>query len=157
MRKAYLVISLFLFVGLAAFQVVDECDTMSLKKDLKEQLKPDYKYDSSKTTKFSYKSKVQQKEIEVPLYRGEKYRFLFNMSGISKQGVEVKIYNKPIDNSKRELLYELKPEPGKLIYTFEPEKSRKMYIDYTIPEVENPTENKDCLVFVLGYKLKITL
>ena len=155
-RLVQILLITFLVIS-TAFQVAEECDTMALKKELKDLLKPDYKYDSSKTTRFYYKTKPQQKEIEIPLYRGEKYRFLFNLSGISREGVKVSIYNKPFDNSKRELLYELKPEPGKMIYTFEPDKSRKMYINYAIPEVSETTETRDCLVFVLGYKLKITL
>lgn len=157
MKKIFQILFVLLFVFTTAFQIVEECDTMALKKELKAKLKPDYKYDSSKTTKFYYKTKPQQKEIEIPLYRGEKYRFLFNLSGLSRSDVKVQIFNKPFGHKKRELLYDLKPEVGKRIYTFEPEKSRKMYISYTIPNVDEATEFKDCLVFVLGYKLKINL
>ena len=65
---------------------------------------------------------------------GEKYRFMFNTSGLTR---DTKI--------------------GQHIYTFEPEKSRKMYVTYSIPKVEEPTLIKDCLVLVIGYQMKIKL
>lgn len=145
------------FITFTAMQIVEECDSMSLKKELKEKLKPEYKYDSSKTTRFYYKTKEQKKEIEVPLYRGEKYRFSFNTAGITQSGLKVEIYNKSAGSKNRELLYELEQKAGQHIYTFEPEKSRKMYINYTIPKAEEVSQFRDCLIFVLGYKLKITL
>ncbi len=157
MKKIPFILLVCGYISFAAIQIAEECDSMALKKELKAKLKPEFKYDSSKTTRFYYKTKNQQKEIEIPLYRGEKYRFLFNTAGITKERVKVSIYNKPFDNKKRELLYELKPEEGKHIYTFEPEKSRKMYVNYSIPKVDETTEMRDCLVLVVGYKLKITL
>ncbi len=149
----YLVVLLG-FSLISAIQITEECDVTSLKVDMKEQLKPTYKYDSAKTTRFYYKNKTQVKEIEVPLFMGEKYRFIFNTSYLTKD-VKIEIYNKPLDSKKRELLYELIPKDGQNIYTFNPVKSRKMYVNYTIPEVENPTMEKDCLLFVLGYEIKI--
>ena len=123
---------------------------------LKKELKPDYKYDSAKTTRFYYKTKKQVKVLEIPLYRGEKYKFLFNTEGLTKD-IGIQIYTKPLDNKKTEMLFELKPTADKTIYEFEPEKSRKMYLVYKIPAVENPTQQKDCMVMVLGYALKINL
>lgn len=142
--------------SIAAIQIVEEFDALALKTELKKELQPDYKYDSAKTTRFSYKTKEQQKEIEIPLFMGEKYRFIFNTSGLT-QNIKIEIYNKPFDNKKRELLYKLEPKAGKHIYTFEPEKSRKMYVTYTIPKVDEPTLVKDCLVLVIGYQLKVKL
>tara|TARA_R110001592_G_scaffold145676_3_gene369272 strand:+ start:3339 stop:3605 length:267 start_codon:yes stop_codon:yes gene_type:complete len=87
---------------------------------------------------------------------GEKYRFMFNTSGLTRD-IKIEIYNKPFDHKKRELLYKLEPKIGQHIYTFEPEKSRKMYVTYSIPKVEEPTLIKDCLVLVIGYQMKIKL
>jgi hypothetical protein len=143
-----------LFITFAAFQVVEECDATSLKAELKKELSPDYRYDSSKSTKFTFKAKEQVKEIEVPVFMGEKYRFLFNTAGLSKN-ITVRIYNKSVTSSKRKLLYELLPKEGQHIYTFEPEKSRKMYIEYTIPESTEATPVSSCMVFVLGYQIKV--
>ncbi len=129
----------------------EDCDATALKGELKPMLKPEYKYDSSKTTRFTYKTKSQTKEIEVPLFIGEKYRFLFNTAGLP-ENIKVEIYSKPHDNNKRKLLYSLEQEEGKSVYSFEPTKSRKMYINYTIPE-STEEELRGCMVFLLGYKL----
>ena len=155
-KVTFILITLSVFLT-AAIQVAEECDSVALKKELKVKLKPDYKYDSSKTTRFYYKTKPQTKEIEIPLYRGEKYRFLFNTACLRKKEVKIEIYSKPVGHKKRELLYSLEQKEGEHIYSFEPEKSRKMYITYSIPSVENVDETKDCIAFVLGYQLKITL
>ena len=79
-NKVSFIISFLLiaFISTAAIQIVELCDATALKKELKSELKPDFKYDSSKTSRFTYKTKIQTKEIEVPLFMGEKYRFLFN-------------------------------------------------------------------------------
>ncbi|MBL4594413.1 MAG: hypothetical protein JKX68_11450 [Flavobacteriales bacterium] len=142
-----------LILTTAAIQVVQECDATALKKELKRELRPDYKYDSSKTSRFTYKTKVQVKEIEVPLFMGEKYRFLFNTAGLSKD-IKVEIYSKRIGHKKRKLLYEIEQKENQHIYVFEPTKSRKMYINYTIPESAE-VEQKGCMIFVLGYKLAV--
>ncbi|MCB9359663.1 MAG: hypothetical protein H6587_11520 [Flavobacteriales bacterium] len=152
----FLTIILLALSSIAAIQIAEECDALALKTELKKELQPNYKYDSAKTTRFSYKTKEQRKEIEIPLFMGEKYRFLFNTSGLT-QNIKIEIYNKPFDHKKRELLYKLEPKKGQHIYTFEPEKSRKMYVTYTIPKVDEPTLVKDCLVLIIGYQLKVKL
>ncbi|PJB15209.1 MAG: hypothetical protein CO118_04600 [Flavobacteriales bacterium CG_4_9_14_3_um_filter_32_8] len=142
------------FIVITAFQLEEECDATALKAELKRELRPDYRYDSSKSTRFTYKEKKQVKEIEIPVFIGEKYRFLFHTGGLSKN-IEVKIYNKSITNSKRKLLYELVPKEDQFIYVFEPEKSRKMYIEYTIPESKETTPMSSCMIFVLGYQISV--
>jgi hypothetical protein len=150
-------ISFFLIItfilSVSAIQINEECDAIALKAELKRELRPDFKYDSSKSTRFTYKNKKQVKEIEVPLFMGERYRFLFNTYGLPKN-VEIEIYNKKSDNKKRKLLYSLEPKEGQYIYSFEPDKSRKMYVNYTIPETKE-VELKGCIIFVLGYNLSI--
>lgn len=137
-------------IGMA--QDVVETDATKLKAGLKTLLKPDYKYDSSTTTRFKYSSEPKGKEIEVPLFMGEKYRFLFNIAGA--ENIEINIYDKSSVKEKRTLLFSSKNAiPKGKIYTFEPEKSRKMYINYTIPVSEN-METSGCVIFMLGYKFK---
>jgi hypothetical protein len=156
MKNRISYITLFLvvaFVSTAAIQITQEYDITALKKELKKELKPEYKYDSSKTSRFTYKAKTQIKEIEVPLFMGEKYRFLFNTAGLP-QKVKVEIYNKKIGHKRRKLLYEIEQKEGQHIYTFEPKKSRKMYINYTVPETSEE-ELKGCMIFILGYRLAV--
>ncbi len=151
-KSAFITSLIIVFLSLCAFQI-QECDVVALKSVLKKELKPDFKYDSAKTSRFTYKTKKQMKEIEIPLFMGEKYKFLFNTEGLSEM-INVEIYNKPIGHKKRVLLYKLDFKEGQNIYSFEPEKSRKMYLSYTIPKVEEANISKGCILMVLGYKMK---
>ena len=149
----YIVFFALAFVFIAAKQIPEEVDSRALKAELKLKLKPNFKYDSSKSSRFTYKSKELVKEIEVPLYMGEKYRFLFNTAGLPAD-VKIEIYNKPLGHKKRKLLYQLESKTDEHIYMFEPEKSKKMYITYTVSAVEEEGL-RGCLVFLIGYKSKL--
>ncbi len=94
-NRLTLVIAVSAFVLLSAFAVKysTECDSVSLKKEIKPMLKPDYHYDSSKITRVTFKNKKQLKEIEVPLFIGERYKFIFNTKALP-QDVNIKVYNK---------------------------------------------------------------
>ncbi len=128
----------------------DNCDATALKATLKPFLMPVYKYDSSNTTKITYKTEKQGKEIEVPLFASEKYRLLFNTSAASD--VEIYVYDKPKGNASRTLLFASKSKVAREgLYSFEPEKSAPVYITYIIPGTEEVDKN-GCVVFLLGYK-----
>ncbi len=133
------------FISTAA--QVGENDITTLKAELKRELRPDYKYDSSKVSDFNYSSKTQVKEIEVPLFFGEQYRFLFNTADAN--GVQIEIHTKPATNSNRKAIYTTQGTDSKKVHTFEPDKSSKMYITYIIPEGSKGSGN---VIFVLGYK-----
>ena len=137
----------------AQYNVIkDYCTAAITKKKCKETLKP-FQYDASKVSKLTFKYKPAVKEVEVPLYFGESYRFVFNREGLP-QHVDVNVYNKPFDNKKRVLLWTTKGKPEtQNEFVWEPEKSRKMYVNYSIPAT-NDTIKKGCIVFVLGYKIK---
>lgn len=134
------------FISTAAIQV-GESDITTLKNELKRELRPDYKYDSSKISDFNYSSKTQIKEIEVPLFFGEQYRFLFNTA--DAKGVKIEIHTKPATNSNRKAIFSTQASDSKTVHIFEPEKSSKMYITYLIPENLKGSGN---VIFVLGYK-----
>lgn len=130
-----------------------QCVAADLKNELMPILKPEYKYDSSKITRVLYKKEAFQSGIEVPLFMGEKYRFVFNTAGLPKD-IEINIYDKKPTSKKKNALFTLSNvrEAGKHIYSFEPEKPKKMYVVYTIPATEEKNL-KGCVVFLLGYKL----
>ena len=130
-----------------------QCVAADLKNELMPILKPEYKYDSSKITRVLYKKEVFQSGIEVPLFMGEKYRFVFNTAGLPKD-IEINIYDKKLTSKKKNALFTLSKikEAGKHIYSFEPEKPKKMYVVYTIPATDEE-DLKGCVVFLLGYKL----
>lgn len=125
------------------------CDSKALKKAGISELNPFY-YSSSKVTTITYDYKPQRKEIEVPLFKGEKYKMVFNRSDLPKN-VEIKIFDKDKDHSGRTPIFSSEGNEDGII-EFEPKKSKKLYVNYMIPEAKGEKEG-GCLVFILGYQL----
>jgi hypothetical protein len=154
MKKTVFYISL-LVVGCfaVAFQAQNDCDVRSLKNELLKGLRPDFKYDSYKATRFMYKNEVQTIEIAAPLFKDEKFRFLLNTAGLPKD-IEIKFFDKKKGSKNRKELFAVKdtPEDGKNIYVFEPDVSKKIYLNYIIPRTTK--ENlSGCMVCLIGYNL----
>lgn len=126
-----------------------ECDTKSLKKKGISELNP-YYYSSSKVNIIQYDYKPQRKEIEVPLFKGEKYKMVFNKSDLPKD-VVIKIFDKDQEHSGRKPLWTSEEVEGDLI-SFEPDKSKNLFVNYMIPAAQG-TKEGGCLVFILGYQL----
>lgn len=149
-----ILISVMTFIGFsqtAPKEIPDFCTSTETKKRCKEALSP-YGYDASKTTKITFKHKPQLKELEIPLYMGEEYRFVFNVEGLP-QDVDINIYDKKYEAKNRKVLWSSKDQAGGDEFIFDPEKSRKMYINYIIPPTDGEIK-KGCVVMVLGYKMK---
>jgi hypothetical protein len=109
-------------------------------------------YASSKTSSINYTYKTSVKEVEVPLFKGEKYRMVFNRQDLPKN-VEIEIYDKNRESDSRNLLYSSKTEGnGSSILSYEPKKAKNLYINYIIPPAQGSDET-GCIVFVLGYQL----
>lgn len=141
--------SLLVFV-LMAFQGGDIlCNAKELKEKARVTLEP-YKYDSSELTRIVYKKKESVKEIEVPLFIGEKYRMVFELEALPK-GIEVQIYNKDKESKNRKLLFSSKEIGDKKEFEFEISKVRHVYVDYIIPPTEAGSYS-GCAVFMVGYK-----
>ena len=144
------ILSIVIVFVLMAFQGGDVlCNSKELKEKAKIALEP-YKYDSSELTRILYRSKETVKEVEVPLFIGEKYRFVFELEALPKH-VEVQIYNKDKDSKNRKLLFSSKDMGDKKEFQFEVSKVRHVYVDYIVP----PTEAgwySGCAVFMVGYK-----
>ena len=144
-------LSIVIVFVLMAFQGGDVlCNAKELKEKAKELLEP-YKYDSSELTRILYKTKQTLKEVEVPLFIGEKYRIVFELEALPKQ-VEVQIYNKDKDSKNRKLLFSSKDIGAeKKEFQFEISKVRQVYIDYVVPPTETGSYS-GCAVFMVGYK-----
>lgn len=142
---------LVIIISFMSFQTGDMlCNAKELKEKAKDMLDP-YKYDSSELTRIIYKKKESVKEVEVPLFIGEKYRFCFNMEALPKS-VEIQIYNKDKESKSRKLLFSTKDAgPDKKDIQFEISKSRHVFVDYVIPPVETGSY-VGCAVFAIGYK-----
>ena len=144
------IVSIFIVFVLMAFQGGDVlCNSKELKEKAKLALEP-YKYDSSELTRILYKAKEMVKEVEVPLFIGEKYRIVFELEALPKQ-VEVQIYNKDKDSKNRKLLFSSKDMGDKKEFQFEVSKVRHVYVDYVIPQTETGSYS-GCAVFMVGYK-----
>ncbi len=142
---------LAIFVVASAFVPSGEntCDSKALKKEGIAKLDPFY-YSSSKVSTIAYDYRVQRKEIAVPLFKGEKYRMVFNKANLPKD-VIVEVYDKDKTHSGRTALFTTDGNSETLV-SFEPKKSKKMYVNYLIPTAKGEKKTA-CLVFVLGYQL----
>jgi len=126
-----------------------KCNTKALKKEGISLLNP-YYYSSSKVNIIHYDYKQSRKEIEVPLFKGEKYRLIFNKTELPKD-VEIQIFDKDSDHSGRSPIFSSTEEEGQMVI-FEPKKSKHLYVNYIIPPAKGE-EKGGCLVFILGYQL----
>jgi hypothetical protein len=145
-------LALISFAVFSAFQGTDgpACDQKVLKDKAKKALDP-YKYDSAKLTKITYKKKESVKEVEVPLFLGEKYRFVFNTETL-KTLVVINVYNKDKESKNRKLLFTTKDAPSdKREHVWEHGRSTKVYVDYDVPAGDS-TSVPGCVLFMLGYK-----
>jgi len=146
--KLYIVLLASAFMFSFFQETPVECDPKGLKDKAKNALDI-YEYDSSKITRLKHTTKDQVKEVEIPMFIGEKYRLAFNLEALKKT-LEVNIYNKDKESKNRKLLYSNKDKFEKE-FVFDVSRMRHVYIDYTIPAGTNG-EDLGCAVFVLGYK-----
>lgn len=148
-RTIYLL--LFLVAGwISTAATVDEkCDTRALKKEGIANLNP-YYYSAAKINLVNYDYKASRKEIEVPLFKGEKYKLVFNKKGLPKD-VVIEIYDKDKEHAGRTPLFTSEGNVDPIV-SYEPQKSKKLYVNYIIPKSDGEKE-EGCLVFILGYQL----
>ncbi len=131
------------------------CNSVDIRKQSREMFKPEFHYDASKSTYITFMNKKQFKELEVPLYIGEKYKVIFNTTSLP-QDIDIEIYDKKYSSKSRTQLFNSKDvkEVSEGVYVFEPSKPmRRMYIDYSIPPTSGEIE-KGCVIVTLGYKIK---
>ena len=145
-------LSVLIVVGLTSIQGGDTilCNAKALKEKAEDLLDP-FKYDSSELTKIIYKKQESVKEVEVPLFIGEKYKVVFVTEALPK-AVEIQIYNKDKESKSRKLLFSSKDAGSdKKDISFEVSMSRHIFIDYVVPPVETGSYS-GCVVFAVGYK-----
>ena len=145
-------LSVLILVGLTSLQGGDTilCNVKALKEKAENLLDP-YKYDSSELTKIIYKKQESVKEVEVPLFIGEKYKVIFVTEALPK-AVEIQIYNKDKESKNRKLLFSSKDAGSdKKDISFDVSMARHIFIDYVVPPVEIGSYS-GCVVFAVGYK-----
>ena len=145
-------LSVLIVVGLTSIQGGDTilCNVKALKEKAENLLDP-YKYDSSELTKIIYKKLESVKEVELPLFIGEKYKVIFVTEALPK-AVEIQIYNKDKESKNRKLLFSSKDAGSdKKDISFDVSMARHIFIDYVVPPVEIGSYS-GCVVFAVGYK-----
>jgi hypothetical protein len=156
MKKIYYIgiVAIAALVGFTTIQTQDNCDKKAITTACKKKMEP-FKYDSQKFTKINFTKKAQQLEVEVPVFIGEKYRIVFNTSGLPKP-VSINIYTKDKEAKKREAIFTNKEvKAGETVLVFDAPRARKMYIDYDVPadSTASPTQKlSGCVAFMVGYK-----
>ena len=125
------------------------CEPKSLKKEGVAELNPFY-YSASKVTEVSFGYKSTRREIEVPFFKWERYKMVFNKKGLPKD-ILVEVFDKDNTHSNRTAVFTSEGNTAEIL-TYSPEKSKNMFIRYTIPKADGVTE-AGCMVFVLGYQL----
>lgn len=147
-------LSLGFVYGFTTIQQTDNCDKKVITASLKKALEP-FKYDSQKFTKINFTKKTQQLEVEVPVFIGEKYRLVFNTSGLPKP-INISVYTKDKESKKREAIYTNKEvKNGQTEIVFDAPRVRKMFIDYDVPMDSTATPSNKisgCVAFMVGYK-----
>jgi hypothetical protein len=142
---------IFIALTCAFIQASDTCDTKSFKENAKAALDP-FKYDSGKVTRMYYRKKEQMKELEIPIFVGEKYKVVWNTEGVSRP-VKVSVYNKDKDSKNRKEMYSFTVNAGEKIHSYEPDGAKfKFYVDYSLPAVADSLPPSECMVMMLGYK-----
>lgn len=136
-------------IGLSSAIIDSDCDTRTLKKEGITELNPFY-YSAAKVNIINYDYKASRKEIEVPLFKGEKYKMVFNKKGLP-QDVLIEIFDRDKTHEHRKPVFTTEGSNTDVV-SYSPEKSRKMYVRYTIPKADDVKES-GCLVFLLGYQL----
>jgi hypothetical protein len=135
----------------AFIQTSDSCDVKTLKDNAKAALDP-FKYDSGKLTRLYYKKKEQLKELEIPVFVGEKYKVVWNTEAITRP-VVITVYNKDKESKNRKPMFSATANPGQKIQSFQPDGAKfKFYVDYELPAVSDSLPPSECMVMMLGYK-----
>lgn len=125
------------------------CDKES-REMVKKELKP-YHYSSMKNMSvFTSDKKDYHHEVRVPLFSGEKYRFVFNIEGVSEY-ININIYDKPKGERRRKLVYSTESAgKGQSLYVFQPKVSDPLYVDFHFEKTASIQEG--CVMMLLGYK-----
>lgn len=140
--------------GFTTIQTADNCDKKAITTSLKKKMDP-FKYDSQKFSKINFTKKAQQLEVEVPVFIGEKYRLVFNTSGLPKP-IRISVYTKDKESKKREPIYTNKDvKAGENEIVFDAPRVRKLFVDYDVPVDSTASASakvSGCIAFMVGYK-----
>lgn len=153
MKKTFFLslIGLLFAYAFAPVQLSDTVDKNALTASCRKKMEP-YKYDSQKFTRINFTKKTQQLEVEVPVFVGEKYRVVFNLTAMPEHPpIGINIYTKSKDSGKRDAIFTNKDVPaGTKELVFDAPRLRKLFIDYDVPASDSTLSGY--ILFMVGYK-----
>jgi len=154
MKKIFLIsfIGLVFSYAFTPIQATDNIDKNALTTSCRKKMEP-YKYDSQKFTRINYQKKAQQLEVEIPVFVGEKYRLVFNLTAMPVAPIGINVYTKPKESGKREVIYTnkgLSPDEKELV--FDAPRLRKLFVDYDVPADSTDQKLSGYILFMVGYK-----
>ncbi len=153
------ILFIFLTSGLYQDHSKYEAKVNTYKEECKQDIKP-ARYESSIVTYYNTSKNSQTKSLEILLISSGNYVFSVN-GKLCNSNVEMKIYDNPSDNKKRNLLktIELKNqmvnfESNDLNIAFRKmvknaDRLKKVFIEY---EISEGSESQDAIILVLGLK-----
>lgn len=134
-------------------EVRSTCDRDALRKKVRLDLKP-YRYCNAQTTSISFRRFPYKKQIVVPVYRFMQHLLIFNTEGLNQE-IRIRIYDSPLTDDTREMLYEADTESGQDMYELPMEYAgSKLFVEYFIPATEQEDDtyvDRGCVVFMMGY------
>lgn len=134
-------------------EVKNSCDRDELRKKVKLSLKP-YRYCNAKTTSISFRRYPYKQQIVVPVYRFMQHILVFNTEGLNQE-IRIRIYDAPMYDDTKELLYEADTDSGQDMYELPYEYvGTKLFIEYSVPATEQEDDSyvdKGCVIFMMGY------
>lgn len=137
----------------AQAEIKDYCKRNVTWKKVKSDLQP-YRYTQGKSIKLSFKRYPQRKQIIIPMYREMEHVMIFNTEGVGDHEVKIRVYDAPIRDNTKEMLFEASLEKGQdkfqMPVTY---KGIKLYMEIYIPsnDVERSIQEKGCVLFMMGY------
>lgn len=162
-KKKFVAIFILAICGLFAKGQNTDCNVNVLKDTCKFYFNlPEYggeafHYDCANKMSVNFIRKEQVREIQIPIFSGENYLFIFNTYDLAP-GVKIDVWSKPIQDEKRENLFSVKSSDAVKVNRFIPKKKLRdrIYIDYTIDAHANvpdsAPENGGCGMIVVGFK-----
>ena len=160
-------ITLFILPIIISVQNADSDDMKKNVRNIQSNLRKSMnglKYDGSKVTYFESKNKVQFKEVEVILFLREKNMLFFN-GELATGRINLKIYDKAVNDPDRLVLFEVKNINSKTVsvteeelnerlsfYEPNPTRLRSVFIDYEISKSKK--EERGAIVMAIGYEDK---
>lgn len=154
MKKIFFIsfIGLLFAYAFTPIQATDNVDKNALTASCRKKMDP-YKYDSQKFTRINYQKKSQQLEVEIPVFVGEKYRLVFNLTAMPAAPIGINVYTKPKESGKREPIFTnkgLSPDEKELV--FDAPRLRKLFVDYDVPADSTDQKLSGYILFMVGYK-----